>query len=50
MATIFREIDQAKFTTSDPEVIIAAKEAGLVGEQLGIDCPWLPGRRVPASP
>jgi len=28
------EIDAAKFTTADPEVIIDAKEAGLVGEQL----------------
>ena len=34
MATIYKEIDAAKFTTADPEVIIAAKEAGLVGEQL----------------
>ena len=34
MATIYKEIDDAKFTTSDPEVIIQAKDAGLVGEQL----------------
>ncbi len=34
MATIYEEIDKAKFTTADPEVIIQAKEAGLVGEQL----------------
>lgn len=32
---IYGEIDKAKFTTSNPEVIIAAAEAGLVGEQLG---------------
>lgn len=34
LGTIMEEIDKAKFTTSDPEIIIAAKEAGLVGEQL----------------
>ncbi len=34
MTKIYTEIDAAKFTTSDPDVIIAAKEAGLVGEQL----------------
>ena len=33
LRTIEREIDQADFTTSDPDVIIRAKEAGLVGEQ-----------------
>ena len=31
---IMVEIDQAKFTTSDPDLIIQAKDAGLVGEQL----------------
>ncbi len=31
---IMKEIDKAGFTTADPEVIIAAKDAGLVGEQL----------------
>ena len=31
---ILAEIDAAKFTTSNPQVIIDAKEAGLVGEQL----------------
>jgi hypothetical protein len=30
---IFREIEAADYTTSDPEVIIRAKEAGLVGEK-----------------
>ena len=34
ISEIFREIDGAKFTTSNPEVIQIAKEAGLVGEQL----------------
>lgn len=34
VAKIMQEIDKSKFTTADPEVIIAAKEAGLVGEQL----------------
>ena len=34
MQTIYEEIDAAKFTTADPDVIIAAKDAGLVGEQL----------------
>ncbi len=34
LGEIMDEIDKAKFTTSDPEVIIAAKDAGLVGEQL----------------
>ncbi len=34
MATIYKEIDDAKFTTASPTVIIEAKEAGLVGEQL----------------
>jgi hypothetical protein len=34
MARIYREIDQARFTTSNPKVIIEAKEAGLIGEQL----------------
>jgi hypothetical protein len=32
LQTIYTEIDEAKFTTSDPDVIINAKEAGLVGE------------------
>ncbi len=31
---IMTEIDKAEFTTSDPEVIIQAKDAGLVGEKL----------------
>jgi len=31
---IMTEIDKAKFTTSDPKIIIDAKDAGLVGEQL----------------
>ena len=30
---IYKEIDTAPYTTSDPETIIAAKEAGLAGEQ-----------------
>jgi hypothetical protein len=34
VATIMTEIDESKFTTADPDVIIQAKEAGLVGEQL----------------
>jgi hypothetical protein len=34
VATIMVEIDESKFTTADPEVIIASKDAGLVGEQL----------------
>ena len=34
VAKISKEIDSAGFTTADPEVIIAAKDAGLVGEQL----------------
>jgi len=34
LANIMKEIDVAGFTTADPEVIIAAQEAGLVGEQL----------------
>jgi hypothetical protein len=33
MNEIFDEIDKARFTTSDPEVIIAAVEAGLSGEE-----------------
>jgi len=33
MDKIFSEIDRADYTTSDPEVIIRAKEAGLVGEK-----------------
>lgn len=32
--TITKEIDEAGFTTADPDVIIAAKDAGLVGDQL----------------
>jgi hypothetical protein len=31
---IYREIDQAKYTTSKPDIIIQAKEAGLCGEQI----------------
>lgn len=31
--TIFNEIDEAEYTTSDPETIIKAQEAGLVGEE-----------------
>jgi len=31
---INKEIDVAKFTTANPEIIIKAKESGLVGEQL----------------
>lgn len=31
---INKEVDVAKFTTANPEIIIKAKEAGLVGEQL----------------
>ena len=34
VSTIMKEIDDSKFTTADPEVIIKAKDAGLVGEQL----------------
>jgi hypothetical protein len=34
VAVIMAEIDKSKFTTADPEVIIQAKDAGLVGEQL----------------
>ena len=34
VAKITKEIDAAGFTTADPEVIIAAKDAGLVGEKL----------------
>lgn len=34
VAKITKEIDAAGFTTADPEVIINAKDAGLVGEQL----------------
>lgn len=30
---IFSEIDDAEYTTSDPEIIIKAQEAGLVGEE-----------------
>lgn len=33
MNKIFSEIDKADYTTSDPDVIIRSKEAGLVGEQ-----------------
>jgi hypothetical protein len=33
LRTIHKEIDDANYTTSDPDVIIKAKEAGLVGEQ-----------------
>lgn len=33
METIHKEIEEAEYTTSDPETIIAAKEAGLVGEK-----------------
>jgi hypothetical protein len=31
---IYREVDEAEYTTSDPETIINAKDAGLVGEQI----------------
>lgn len=31
---IFAEVDSADYTTSDPEIIIRAKEAGLVGEKV----------------
>jgi len=31
---IFQEIEKADYTTSNPEIIIRAKEAGLVGEQV----------------
>jgi hypothetical protein len=34
MAVIYQEIDKADFTTANPKVIMEAKEAGLVGEQL----------------
>jgi hypothetical protein len=34
MEEIFIEIDRAEYTTSDPDVIIRSKEAGLVGEQV----------------
>lgn len=34
MEKIFNEIDEAEYTTSDPEIIIKSKEAGLVGEQI----------------
>ena len=34
MSMIYEEIDKAKFTTANPKVIIDAKDAGLVGEQL----------------
>lgn len=34
LQTIYNEIDAAEFTTSDPDVIIRAKEAGLVGEKV----------------
>lgn len=34
MATIMDEIDAAKYTTSDYEIIIAARDAGLCGEQV----------------
>jgi hypothetical protein len=33
MDEIFAEIDKADYATSDPEIIIRAREAGLVGEQ-----------------
>jgi len=33
MESIFKEIDKADYTTSSPDVIISAKEAGLVGEK-----------------
>jgi hypothetical protein len=35
ISKIFLEIDQADYTTSDPETILAAVEAGLCGEQTG---------------
>lgn len=31
---IFKEIDAAQYTTSDPEIIIRSQEAGLVGEKI----------------
>jgi len=31
--TIFKEIENSNYTTSDPEIIIRAQEAGLVGEK-----------------
>lgn len=35
LSKIEKEIDVSKYTTSDPDTIIAAVEAGLVGEQVG---------------
>jgi len=35
LSRIEKEIDVSKYTTSDPDTIIAAVEAGLVGEQVG---------------
>lgn len=34
LQTIFKEIDEAPYTTSDPDVIRTAKEAGLCGEKV----------------
>jgi hypothetical protein len=34
MAKIYKQIDENKFTTANPKVIIDANEAGLVGDQL----------------
>jgi hypothetical protein len=34
ISTIYKEIDNAKYTTANPKVIIDANEAGLVGDQL----------------
>jgi hypothetical protein len=34
LETIFKEIDEAEYTTSDPEIIIRSQEAGLVGEKI----------------
>ena len=42
LLAIYREIDEAKFTTSDPDIIIAAAEAGLVGEQTGSEALGFP--------
>lgn len=33
LSEIFKEIDQAQYTTSDPETIIRAHEAGIVGDE-----------------
>jgi hypothetical protein len=33
LAQIYKDIDEAPYTSSDPDMILAAKEAGLVGEK-----------------